>query len=82
MKFVPAAALLLSLFAAASPAFADACADDLNKVKQALQNKALPPDQKAQLEDMAKQAEALCKAGHTQEGLDVLGDAKAQLNIE
>ena len=73
---------LLALLVFAAPARADQCADDLAKITQALAKPDLPPDQKAQLEDMRKQAEALCKAGHTQEGLDVLGDAKAQLNIQ
>lgn len=76
------AACLLAFLAFAAPALADQCADDIAKIDQALQSKDLPPDQKAQLEDMKKQAQQLCQAGHPAEGLDVLGDAKAQLNIQ
>ena len=76
------AAALFALLCLASPALADQCADDLAKIDVALASKDLPPDQKAQLDDMKKQAQQLCQSGHAPEGLDVLGDAKAMLNIQ
>ena len=64
------------------PALADPCKDDIAKIDKALAGKELSPDERAQLEDMRKQAASLCGAGHQQEGLDVTGEAKALLNIQ
>jgi hypothetical protein len=64
-----------------SPAFADKCADDIAQIEKALASQDLSPDVRAELEDMKKQAQQLCAAGHKQEGLDVTGEAKALLNL-
>ena len=63
-------------------AFAGPCQDDLKKVDTALESQNVPPDQRAQLEDMRNQAVQLCGAGNEQEGVDVLTEAKAMLSIE
>jgi hypothetical protein len=77
------AVLAIALLAAApSPAFADQCEDDIRKIEAALASQDISKDQRAQLEDMKKQAAQLCAAGNTQEGLDVSSEAKAMLNIE
>ena len=77
-------ALLAAALAAvlATPAFADDCKDDIAKIDAALAKQDLTPEDKAQLQDMRNQAADLCKAGNTQEGLDVTSEAKAKLNIQ
>ena len=75
--------LLFAIACAISgPAFAGQCEDDIAKIDQALASKDLPPDEKAQLQDMRKQAAALCLAGHMEEGIDVTSEAKTMLNIQ
>ena len=77
------ALLALALLAAlAAPAFADQCEDDIKKIEAALASQDISKDQRAQIEDMKRQAAQLCAAGNTQEGLDVSAEAKAMLNIE
>lgn len=79
MKTVLLAAALSALLAA--PALAGQCQDDIAKIDAALAKADLPPDQKAQAEDMRNQAVQLCGAGNEQEGLDITAEAKALLNI-
>ena len=69
-------------FSFSVPASAGQCEDDLAKIDKALATKDLPPDEKAQLQDMRKQAAALCLAGHMEEGIDVTSEAKTMLNIQ
>jgi len=64
------------------PALADNCADDVKKIEAALASTEISSEERAQLEDMKKQAAQLCAAGNTQESLDVSAEAKAMLNIE
>ncbi len=76
-------AIALALAAClAGPAYAGQCDDDLKKIDKALATEDLAPDQKAQVKDMRTQAADLCKAGNEQEGVDVLTEAKAMLNVE
>ncbi len=80
MKSVIAAALLItaqSAFALAGP-----CQDDLARIDQALASGNVSPEQRSQIEDMRNQAVQLCGAGNEQEGVDVLSEAKAMLEIE
>jgi len=64
------------------PAFADDCQADVKKIEAALASTEISSEERAQLEDMKKQAAQLCAAGNTQESLDVSAEAKAMLNIE
>jgi hypothetical protein len=70
------------LAATTVPAFANECEDDVKKIEAALASQDIPSEERAQLEDMKKQAAQLCAAGNTQESLDVSAEAKAMLNIE
>lgn len=63
-------------------ALAGQCQDDLKKIDKALKSDSITPDQKAEVKDMRSQAADLCKAGNEQEGVDVLTEAKAMLNVE
>jgi hypothetical protein len=74
--------LIVIAFSIAGPASAGQCEDDLAKIDKALATKDLPPDEKAQLQDMRKQAAALCTAGNMEEGIDVTSEAKTMLNIQ
>ncbi len=75
--------LALALLAAtAVPALANSCEDEVKKIEAALASKDITSDERAQLEDMKKQAAQLCAAGNAQESLDVSAEAKAMLNIE
>jgi hypothetical protein len=75
--------LALALLAStAIPAFAGQCEDDVRKIEAALASKEISSDERAQLEDMKKQAAQLCAAGNTQESLDVSAEAKAMLDID
>jgi hypothetical protein len=77
------AVLLLALLAAAAiPAFANDCQDEVKKIEAALASKDISSDERAQLEDMKKQAAQLCAAGNAQESLDVSAEAKAMLDID
>jgi hypothetical protein len=77
------AVLLVALLAAnAVPAFANDCEHEVKKIEAALASTEISSDERAQLEDMKKQAEQLCAAGNTQESLDVSAEAKAMLNID
>lgn len=80
MKRVLLSFALLS--AAVMPAFADQCGDEVKKIEAALASKEISSDERAQLEDMKKQAAQLCAAGNTQESLDVSAEAKAMLDID
>jgi hypothetical protein len=73
---------LALLTATAIPAFAGQCEDDVKKIEAALASKEISSDERAQLEDMKKQAAQLCAAGNTQESLDVSAEAKAMLDID
>lgn len=75
-------AIVLGLALLAAPAKAGQCQDDVAKIDRALSTMELPPDERAQLEDMRNQAVQLCGAGNETEGLDVTAEAKAMLNIE
>jgi hypothetical protein len=77
-----AAATALVLLALAAPALAGQCEDDIAKIDKALATMEVAPDERAQIEDMAKQAKDLCSAGHEQEGLDLTSEAMAMLNIQ
>jgi hypothetical protein len=68
--------------AVALPAFAGQCEQDVAKIDRALAGAEVPPDQRAEIEDMRNQAVQLCGAGNEQEGLDVTAEAKALLAIE
>jgi hypothetical protein len=70
------------LAAAAVPAFANQREDDVEKIEAALASAAISSEERAQVEDMKKQAAQLCAAGNTQESLDVSAEAKALLNID
>lgn len=77
------ALLAIALLAAtALPAFANQCEDDVKKIETAMASSQISEDERAQLEDMKKQAAELCAAGNTQESLDVSAEAKAMLNID
>jgi hypothetical protein len=76
------AALLLALCLLPSAAGAGPCQDDLKEVDKALSSGDVPPEQRDQVKDMRKQAADLCQAGNEQEGVDVLTEAKAMLNLE
>jgi hypothetical protein len=73
---------IVALLFAAFPAYAGQCEDDIAKIEKALADMELSPDERAQIEDMKKQAKDLCEAGHQEEGLDVTAEAKAMLNID
>lgn len=75
--------LALALLATtAVPAFANECEDEVKKIEAALAAKELSSDERAQAEDMKKQAAQLCAAGNVQESLDVAAEAKAMLDID
>ncbi|MGE0008831.1 MAG: hypothetical protein AB7S92_25030 [Parvibaculaceae bacterium] len=75
--------LAIALIASAAlPAFADKCADEVAKIEAALASRDISSDERAEIEDMKKQAAALCAAGNTQESLDVSAEAKAMLDID
>jgi hypothetical protein len=74
--------LIVAFVFAATPAYAGQCEDDVAKIEEALANMELSPDERAQIEDMKRQAQELCEAGNEEEGLDVTAEAKAMLNIE
>jgi hypothetical protein len=74
--------LLAVLTIGAVPATAGQCENDIAKIEAALTNMELSPDERAQIEDMKKQAQELCAAGNEEEGLDVTAEAKAMLNLE
>ena len=76
-----AASALALLIALAAPAFAS-CAEDLQKIDQALASEQIAPDVKAQVQDMRNQAEQLCSAQNEDEGIDILAEAAALLGIE
>lgn len=66
----------------AVPALSNQCEVEVKKIEAALASKDISGDERAQLEDMKKQAAQLCAAGNTQESLDVSSEAKAMLNID
>ena len=75
--------LAIALLAATgASAFANQCEDDVKKIEAALASEQISGDERAELEDMKKQAAQLCAAGNTQESLDVSAEAKAMLNID
>ena len=74
--------VLAFLAATALPTFADSCEDEVRKIEAALASKEISGDERAQLEDMKKQAAQLCANGNTQESLDVSAEAKAMLDID
>lgn len=71
-----------ALTVTAVPAFANQCEDEVKKIEAALASQDISGDERAQLEDMKKQAAQLCAAGNMQESLDVSSEAKAMLNID
>ena len=71
-----------ALSVTAVPAFANQCEDEVKKIEAALASQDISSDERAQLEDMKKQAAQLCAAGNAQESLDVSSEAKAMLNID
>ncbi len=84
LRLVPALAVLLGalLFMAGPLAAAGECDADLKVIDDALAKKELADDERAQLEDMRSQAQALCDGGNTDEGLELLSEAKGILGIE
>ena len=58
------------------------CDADLKVVDEALAKKQLADDERDQLEDMRSQAQALCDSGNSDEGLELLSEAKSMLGIE
>ena len=84
LRLVPALAVLLgTLIIMSGPlAAAGECDADLKVIDDALAKKELADDERAQLEDMRSQAQALCDGGNTDEGLELLSEAKGILGIE
>jgi hypothetical protein len=80
MRLAVLACTLLAVTAV--PAFANQCEDEVKKIEAALASQDISSDERAQLEDMKKQAAQLCAAGNAQESLDVSSEAKAMLNID
>ncbi|HRX36075.1 MAG TPA: hypothetical protein P5337_06725 [Aestuariivirga sp.] len=80
MKAFAAAVLALALLPAT--ALADPCQADLKAVDKAIESGDVPAEERGQVKDMRNQAADLCQAGNEQEGLDVLAEAKAMLNLE
>lgn len=80
MRLAVLACTLLAVTAV--PAFANQCEDEVKKIEAALASQDISGDERAQLEDMKKQAAQLCAAGNAQESLDVSSEAKAMLNID
>jgi hypothetical protein len=75
-----ALAMLLAIPAAAR---ASQCQDDIAKIDAALAaSSGITKEQRDQIEDMRSQAVQLCGAGNDQEGLDVIAEAKAMLNLQ
>ena len=76
-------AIVATLMLAAGPVqAAGECDADLKVVDESLAKKELAEDERAQLEDMRAQAQALCDSGNTDEGLALLAEAKGILGIE
>jgi hypothetical protein len=74
---------LALLVAAPSLGHAGECQDDIAKIDAALAADAnVTKEQRDQIEDMRSQAVQLCGAGNDQEGLDVIAEAKAMLNLQ
>jgi len=86
LRLVPGVAVLLgALLMMSGPLVAAGeCDADLKVVDDALSNKnlQLADDERAQIEDMRSQAQALCDGGNTDEGLELLSEAKGILGIE
>jgi hypothetical protein len=84
LRLVPGLAVLLgALLLMSGPlAAAGECDADLKVIDDALAKKELADDERAQLEDMRSQAQALCDGGNTDEGLELLSEAKGILGIE
>jgi hypothetical protein len=84
LRLVPGLAVLLgALLLMSGPlAAAGECDADLKVIEDALAKKELADDERAQLEDMRSQAQALCDGGNTDEGLELLSEAKGILGIE
>jgi hypothetical protein len=80
MKII--SAVLLFCIAMPTMALAGPCEDDLAKIDKALTTAQITPEQRSQIEDMRNQAVQLCGAGNEQEGIDVLADAKAMLELD
>jgi hypothetical protein len=74
--------LIVMLGFAISPAMADQCADDVALLDKALSNDTLASDVKAQAKDIRNQADQLCKAGNTEEGLAQAAEAKVLLQLD
>jgi hypothetical protein len=84
LRLVPGLAVLLgALIIMSGPLVAAGeCDADLKVIEDALAKKELADDERAQLEDMRSQAQALCDGGNTDEGLELLSEAKGILGIE
>jgi hypothetical protein len=84
VRLVPVLAALLGAFLLMSgPIKAEGeCDADLKVVDEALSKKQLADDERDQLQDMRSQAQALCDSGNTDEGLELLSEAKGMLGIE
>jgi hypothetical protein len=84
VRLVPVLAAFLGAFLLMSgPIKAEgACDADLKVVDEALSKKQLADDERDQLQDMRSQAQALCDSGNTDEGLELLSEAKGMLGIE
>jgi hypothetical protein len=84
VRLVPVlAALLGALVLMSGPIKAEGkCDADLKVVDEALSKTQLADDERDQIEDMRSQAQALCDSGNTDEGLELLSEAKGILGIE
>jgi hypothetical protein len=83
VRLVPVLAALLGAFLLSGPIKAEGeCDADLKVVDEALSKKQLADDERDQLQDMRSQAQALCDSGNTDEGLELLSEAKGMLGIE
>jgi uncharacterized protein YjeT (DUF2065 family) len=58
------------------------CPEALKDLAGALNAAEIPPEPKAQLQDMQQQADKLCSAGHEEEAADVIAEAFALLAAE
>ncbi len=75
-------AIIVALALSAAVVHAGPCDKDLADLSAALTSTQLDGEKLAQINDMRKQAQALCEAGNDEEGLDVLAEAKAMIEAK
>lgn len=77
MKALVLASGLLAVLAGAAHA---GCKDALRELDSSLGATEIAPETKSQLQDMRKQADALCAAGNDEEASDVIAEALSMLS--